>query len=243
MAASRQNHGKLYSIISGYIQALNGRSRMYPGEDVSEAAYREASQGLQAVGVPADSPWATEWHYLCYRNAIHFGRSSLLNINPLMQRDLAGLSHSSLNAYPAPKEGSPSIVTDLLIALNPDMAAMPFDDPKKNMASSYVQERSRFLGRVGNTEPYAIVGDPYAVNTGTPQMFNKLAAARDFKGNFTPDQMTQLVSRGFDAIPQEIKHAYRMPLYLVENELGLPAYATSWHRYTAGKILDFLLAE
>jgi hypothetical protein len=213
--------------------------------DISEAAYREASEGLRAVGIAAENPWATEWHYLCFRNAIHFGRtttSSLLGISPLLQRDLVGLSRSSLNAYPAPKEGAPSIVTDLLIALNPELAMMPFDDPKKNMTSAYVLERSKFLGRVTNIEPYSIVGDPYAVNSGTPQIFLKLIATRGFKGNLTKNIAKQLAMSGFDAIPKEIRHAYCMPKYLAENELpeqiAGPMY---WHYIAAGKLMAFLI--
>jgi hypothetical protein len=210
--------------------------------DIADAAYQEASAGLHSVGVAAEDPWATEWHYLCYKNVIDFGRGAMTSFAPLMQQELVGLSRSPLNAYPAPKEGTPSIVTDLLIALHPELALMPFDDHKKNMTSSYVEERSKFLGRVARVEPYSVVGDPYAVNYGTPRLFLKLVAARCFEGRFTPQAIQELVARGYECIPLEIQKAYRIPKYLVENELT-PISTSSWPGYAAGKIMAFLLTD
>lgn len=211
--------------------------------DIAEAAYREASEGLRSVGIAPEDPWASEWHYLCFRNAIHFGRGTMTSIAPLMQSELVGLSRSPLNAYPVPKADGPSIVTDLLIVLHPELALMPFDAPQKNMSSSYVEERSKFLGRITRVEPYSIIGDPYAVNSETPRIFLKLAAARGFEGQFTPHAVQEFVARGYEYIPKEIKHAYRMLNYLVENELPTSISASAWPCTVAGRIMSFILTD
>lgn len=215
-------------------------------EDISEAAYREASQGLRVVGIDAENKWASEWHYLCFMNSIHGGRftvNSLLGLTPLLQHTLVGLSRSSLNAYPAPEAGSPSIMTDVLIALNPALALIPFDEQNKNLASTYVAERSNFLGRVTSIEPYAVVGEPSAVHSGTPQMFLRLVRERSFTGQFTPAAIQQFVMQGYETIPLEIRHAYDIPKYLVKNELPERISPSSWQCKAAGKIMAFLLAD
>jgi hypothetical protein len=250
-AASKRDKGGLRSVVPdcprtliGILRLLKNKSRTPPKveEDIADAAYRESSRGLSAIGVPVDDLWGTEWHYLCFRNAIHFGRSTMA-LSPLLQPDLVGTSRSGLNEYPAPRLGSPSIVTDLLIALDPELALMPFDDPQKNMDAGYVEERARFLGRVANVEPYEIAGDPSAVNSGTPKMFLTLVAARNYEGKFSPEAVKKLVREGFENIPQDVRHAYHIPRYLVENELPERISASSWECIAAGKIMAFLLAD
>lgn len=231
-----------------YFSGIKRRFKKLPKvqEDISLAAYREASQGLLSVGIAPEDPWATEWHYLCFRNAIHSGRTtmtSLLAVSPLLQRELVGLSRSSSNAYPAPREGAPSIISDLLIALHPELALMSFDDPKKNMQPAYVGERSRFLGQIGEIKPYAFVGDPYAVNSGTPKMFFNLIECADFKGRLNPSAVKKLVSHGYESIPRDIRHAYDMPNSLVQNFMPESCVESSWICITAGKIMSFLLTD
>lgn len=223
-----------------------GRLEPKVGIKISDAVYREASKGLHSVGICPENPWASEWHYLCFRNAIHSGRStmrSLLGVRPILQRELVNLSYSKLNYYPAPKNGSPSIVTDLLIALNPDLAMMPFDDPNKNLAASYVSERSRFLGRVNQNEPYSIIGEPKSVNSGTPAFFLKLVSTRWFEGNFSPDAIKKLAIDGYDSIPETIKSDYELPRLIIQNELPSRITGSSWHCTAAGKLMAFLLID
>lgn len=253
--AVRRSQGGLQSILPdcpdlliSIARVLNNKSWVPPkaAEDISEAAYREASQGLHTVGIGAENPWASEWHYLCFMNSIHGGRAtmnSLLDVSPLLQHKLVGLSRSSLNEYPASKVGSPSIITDLLIALNPALASIPFDEQNKNLVSTYVVERSKKLGRVTNIEPYAVIGAPSAVNSGTPQMFLKLISERGFRGQFTPAVIKQFAAQGYEIIPSEIRHAYNIPKYLVENELPERISPSSWQCKAAGKIMAFLLAD
>ncbi|MGV7006345.1 MULTISPECIES: hypothetical protein [Desulfovibrio] len=236
------------SIFRNFARVLSNKSWALPKVDevISEAAYRASTQGLLAVGIAAEDPWATEWHYLCFMNALHGGRStmrSLLGISPLLQRKLVGLSRSELNECIAPVGGAPSIITDLLIALNPDLAALPFDEPQKNMAHEYVRTRATYLGTISNVEPYSIVGDSCEVNSGTPEMFIKIAHARGFKGNFTPSTIKQLAAEGFKKIPEEVRDAYLIPKYLVENELPERISPASWECKAAGKLMAFLLAD
>ena len=237
-------HGNQFLV--KHLKKLILRIKAKVGADISEAVYRECAQGLQSVGVSAENPWASEWHYLCFKNAIDSGRftmSSLLDVRPLLQEELVGLAYSKLNPYPAPVDGSPSVVTDMLIALNPELAAMPFDDPMKNMTKEYVLGRSKYLSRIEKIEPYAVVGHPTGVNSGTPGFFMKLVGERGFAGNFTHDAIKKLALAGFESIPASIRHAYEFPRFLVENELPERISGVSWHCKTAGKLMAFSLAD
>lgn len=237
-------HGNQFVI--KHLKKLILKTKAKVGVDISEAAYRQCAQGLQSVGVAAENPWASEWHYLCFKNAIDSGRftmSSLLDVRPLLQEELVGLAYSKLNPYPAPLDGSPSVVTDMLIALNPELAMMPFDDPRKNMSKEYVQDRSKYLGRVAQVEPYAVIGHPTGVNSGTPGFFLKLVGERGFEGNFTHDSVKRLALSGFESIPASIRDAYEFPRFLVENELPERISGVSWHCKTAGKLMAFSLAD
>ncbi|MBL8471767.1 MAG: hypothetical protein KF778_06985 [Rhodocyclaceae bacterium] len=211
--------------------------------DISQAAYREASKGLDAIGIATKDPWATEWHYLYYNNPIHAGRTtmrSLLDIKPLMQHELVRLSRSNINHYPTPKQYSPSIVSDLLIVMDANLATIPFDDAKKNLPYDYVQERSRLLGHISAAPTYHIAGGPNSVNSGTPKFFSELIRSRGFHGNFSTASVKQLALDGYDLIPSEIRPAYSIPKLLVENELKRIS-SSCWYCRAAGKMMAFLL--
>ncbi|ATD82443.1 hypothetical protein CNY67_14445 [Desulfovibrio sp. G11] len=74
-------------------------------------------------------------------------------------------------------------------------------------------------------------------------MFIKIAHARGFKGNFTPSTIKQLAAEGFKKIPEEVRDAYLIPKYLVENELPERISPASWECKAAGKLMAFLLAD
>lgn len=169
--------------------------------------------------------------------------NSLLNVSPILQRELVGLSHSTLNPYPAPLDGSPSVVTDLLIALNPELAIMPFDDPKKNLTEAYVRERSKFLGQVKQVDPYSVIGDPKMVNSGTPGFFIKLSRESGFEGNFSHELVKKYSLQGFESIPDDLRHAYDFPKTLVEQDLPAHITGSSWYCIAAGKLMAFRLMD
>lgn len=215
-------------------------------KDISSAAYREACQGLQTVGIDIEDPWGTEWHYLFFRNGIHFSRASmtsLLPVSPLLQQDIVRLSRSTKNEYRAPKSGSPSIITDMLIVLNPELAKMPFDDPQKNLDAAYVAERSNYLGHIREIAPYFVVGDPSNVNSGTPTAFISLASARGYTGCLDVQAIKSLAKEAFNHAPAKIRDAYQLHKYIVDNDLPERISTSSWECNAAGKLMSLLLAD
>src|SRR5699024_1310341 len=127
-------------------------------------ALDQAGRSIQKIGIPANHEGGSEWHYIAFRNALHGGRATLSSdyvARRAAQIPLIGLSRSPLNDLPAPRKAAPSVVLDSLIVLNPDMALSPFDDPRKNVSSEYVNQR---LARLGG--PLAAEGiTPYSIRS------------------------------------------------------------------------------
>jgi hypothetical protein len=214
---------------------------------VSDEFRRQCEAGLECIGIDPRDSWGSEWHYLGYRNALHAGRStmtSLLGSRPLLQRKLLGLSHSPLNEFPAPRKGAPSIVSDLLMALHPELAAEPFDDPRKDMPKSYIQERSRFLGAMDDIQPYEVVGEPRKVDSGPPAFFERLVNETGFAlGRFTKAGISKLADAAAGAIPAELRSVYAPLVDMARHDLADPILAGARPAMAAGKVLAFTLAD
>ncbi len=237
-------HGaELYKGNYGW-RAISTISRYVP--DVGQVYRDQCEEGLSQIGVDPKDKWGSEWHYLAFRNAIHSGRStmsSLLGVRPLLQRKLVGLSRASINEYPAPRKGDPSIVTDLLIAMNPNLAKHAFDDDKKNLSGSYVDERSLYLGHVDGADVYKIFGSPDNVKFGCPKVFQYLVGKVGLTGNINLSTIPPLVDQAIDVVPRELRACYE-PLYVLsKNELKDPVVAPSRASMATGKLLTFLMAR
>jgi hypothetical protein len=102
------------------------------------------------------------------------------------------------------KDKKAIVSTDLLIALSPELAMMPFDDSRKNMAQNYVMERSAQLGRVNHVEPYSVIGNPKDVHSGAPYFFLRLAGLMGY--------------RGLDFLVTYLRWRYQRTIYFLSGE-------------------------
>ncbi|WP_152529706.1 hypothetical protein [Aliihoeflea sp. 2WW] len=208
----------------------------------AEGAFKaEVADGLAAMDVDPADPWGSEWHYIGYRNGLHGGRStmtSLVSVKPLFHRSLVGVCHSPANEYPAPRKSQPSMATDLLIAMNPELAKHPFDEDFKNLEASYVDERSRYLGRVETSEAYEIVGSPADVHAGPPNQFFQMAESEGLTGSFTDERLLGLLDRALETAPGSISSAMAPMVMEAKKLRELPSNDRS--RTATGKLLSFL---
>lgn len=180
--------------------------------DVRDAVQAEMLAGLVQLGVPPHHRYGSEWHYLGYRNAIHSGRvtmSTLLGVRPLLQRRLAALAHAKKNPFRAPPKGAPSAVSDLLVALSPSLAAMPFDEPRKDMTRADVDARRARLPALSPFEPYACLGVPAVQRPGSTQASQHVAVRSGFDGTMESTKtIRQLITRALDSIPSSLRVAF-----------------------------------
>lgn len=218
-------------------------------KSVREAFRSQCEKGITAMGLEPDDVFGSEWHYLGFRNAIHSGRfvmSTMAGMRPLMTRDLVALSRSELNELSAPKKGGQSLITDLLICLSPELAAQPFDDPKKDLAISDIQVRSGYLrGPLSSEEldRYKVYGELGSIINGLPRAFVKIVEGSGRNIDLERSSLRQIVEESFARLSPELRNAYGSTFADATAKLGDSALALTQVRTSVGKLLSLGLAD
>ena len=138
---------------------------------------REFRGGLQSSGIDLYSPGPMQWHYLSYKSPIANGRfldRSSIGIRPFIQHSLFSLSVSEINPFKQAKKGDPTMLHDMLIILNPELAAIDFENKKSNISEDYIQSRLEALGgrlQLLERQTYAIFGKISDMQNGPPDSF------------------------------------------------------------------------
>ena len=142
-----------------------------------DSIYSELSTALASGGVALDEPGSFDWHYLSYKSPIANGRyldRSAIGMRPFIKRDLFALSVSKINPFIDAKSAKPSMVHDMLILLNPELAGMEFEHSKNNISQEYIKSRLEALGGrldLSNLRPYTVFGSPMDLANGPPDTF------------------------------------------------------------------------
>jgi hypothetical protein len=178
------------------------------------ALRRMAREGLESIGIEPDHPLGVEWHNVGYRNPIHTGqpvpRAQPLHFRPLMQRSLALAARAPDNPVPMPRRKGPSIITDLLGLLAPELCSLPFAEGRKPMDPALVAERLDALGGPLTTspDPYRVFGAPADVAVGAPSCFLDLVADLGALGTTAPEVIAATSQRAPDLVPRRFRKAY-----------------------------------
>lgn len=189
--------------------------RPISGIGMPEAAKSEVRAALALIGADPESPTASEWHFLMYRNAIHSSRgaaSSEYAARPAVQKPAIGLSRSPECDFLQPTGNEPNVVQDVLISLNPDLALADFDKPRKNMNFGHVLDRHRRNGGtldLGSIPSLEVEGRPEP-NPGLTLSFINLAASEGLSGPTNGENLTRVLG----SRPRANEHS------LLQGELG-----------------------
>jgi len=146
--------------------------------------YQEMSSTLRSSGVDMEEGGAIQWHHLCYKSAIQNGRfidRSCIALRPFLQRSLYALSRSEHNPFLTPGEDEATLLHDMLILIDPELAAHPFENPKNNVDSDYIKGRISALNTdisFDDIEPYAIHGSVTDIANGPANAF--MSMVQDF---------------------------------------------------------------
>ena len=144
---------------------------------VYDSIRSELTHALDSNGIDLDENASIQWHYLSYKSPIANGRfldRSSIGIRPFIQHSLFALSISGINPFIDVKKGDPTMLHDILIILNPELAAIEFENKKSNISSEYIQSRLEALGGVlelSGSQPYAIFGKISDLENGPPDSF------------------------------------------------------------------------
>lgn len=135
--------------------AYNRDQRSDPSPFRNQRADAFAAQfrkGLESLGVPSEHPWASEWHYLGYRNGLHSGAHLAINmtgLRPLTQSTLARYClHPDNTLFEAKGSESrePTIISDILAVIHVEIAALPYDTPERAITPEHASARLHTLG-------------------------------------------------------------------------------------------------
>lgn len=212
--------------------------------EIGAQAYQQACRALEAIGVDPHAKAASEWHHLYFKNPFHlYGHwANLTDLAPLLDPAMTALKYSPLNPWPEAKQGGSSSLTDLLILLAPDLAALPFENPAQNMNTDFISERKKFLGDVGESEPYAITGHPEDANSGIPACFRQFLTG--YAGEFNHANIMKWATYGFEKMPASVRPYYEFWHGVVKsvNPAFLGAKKT-WYYNVACKLFNALLID
>lgn len=174
-------------------------------EPVRSAFLTVASEGLVACGCDPDHRYGAELFYLLQRSPIHFGRGTAWNLtglHPMLQKPLVGLAYAPHNPFPGAGKGRPGVATDLLIAMNPDLARHRFDKAAKAIPARIVDERVAAMGTIDPRDcaSYSVFGQPSEVVNGPSDAFTKLARADGFSGRLDVERLAPFAAEALDRI-------------------------------------------
>jgi hypothetical protein len=116
---------------------------------IKSTVQSKISETIEEMGVDSTSDTAMKWFHLSYKSAYHLGykiaQSSML-LRPFVQKNIFSLALASDNPYFGKANEGPTALHDMMILLNPELASMPYDTPKKNISRAYADNRLIDLG-------------------------------------------------------------------------------------------------
>ena len=131
----------------------------------------EIRAGLKTIGIGFRDKRKMQWHHLAYKSAIQNGRSldrTMLSLRPLMNKRLCCLGLHAPNGEPN------TILQDMLIIINSDLAEIPFDKVEKNIsktAISAIISEIEQMDRLKKIQPYKLRGGILEMKNGVLESF------------------------------------------------------------------------
>lgn len=218
----------------------------WTGKSTATAVSQEAQKGLEQFGIDPDCPSGSEWHYIAFRNALHSGRftnATVYGLRPILNRTLAGLAHKVFATHGRPESKTHSIISDLLIHINPHLALLPFDDPIKNLSADYIASRIKDLGLLTETAPYTVIGAPNAASSGPLDRLLDLAKSKNFGDSFTRESIIKNTQKSYDLAPSGLKQIVEEMSKFVDVELEEPVIGNTKASRAAGKLMSIHLID
>ena len=186
-------------------------------EEIRDNVRSQVSKSLNLMGVNKESDDAMKWHHMTHKAAYHLGfkiaQSSMI-LRPYVQKSLFAISQLSDNPFRGKSIKGPTVIHDLIILLNPELACEDYDLEHKNISLEYAKSRISDLGGIISIETAKkprCYGTIQAVNNGPAESFLHVVS------NFTMDsklpikqQLLTEVERIYqNVMPTGLKELYR----------------------------------
>ncbi|WP_430592734.1 hypothetical protein [Humidisolicoccus flavus] len=177
-----------------------------------DAFAQQVRSGVEQLNGQSSYKYVSELFYIGYRNGLHSAAGHIgvhmTGVHPLQQFSLARLGHARTNEGHC---GSPSTIADLSILLDPEAATFTYDDPGRNIAPNFAEQRLQELGgriRVDQLEPLTVYGDPDRVPDGPTRLSMELARALGAFGDFNADHILTIARTGVAQLPDSLREIY-----------------------------------
>ena len=211
---------------------------------------KEINAALRAAGVNPSEEAPLQWHHLCFKSAIQNGRfvdRTCMALRPILNRSMYSLARSECNPFRQPVEGEPTLLHDMLIMLDAELAAEPFENPKYNLSQDYIDERLEVLGgsiSLEDIKPYTVHGSVFDIANGPVQTFMEMVTGFDFKDRDHREAIRELLEECWAKIVGTgLEKIYSYAYDLARNRLDDPEYYIPSAGTPAAKIISLLLVD
>ena len=210
----------------------------------------EMSNGLKSSGIDLAEDGSIQWHHLCYKSPIHNGRfldRSIIALRPFIQKSLYSLSRSELNPFLNIKKGEPTLLHDMLILLDPELAAEPFENPKNDLTGVYIEDRIQAINREISFEdikPYTIYGAVTDIVNGPPNTFMAMVNDYNIDGMEFKEAILEKLETQWRAIEDpKLKQVYQSAYDTAKERLLDPDFYPPSAGTPAAKIISLMMTD
>ena len=164
---------------------------------VRDAVARLLTQTIGEMGIDPNSSEAMKWYHMSYKAAYHLGykitQSSMI-LRPFVQKSIFKISLLPDNPFKGSGIKGPTVLHDILIMLNPELAYELYDSESKNITKEYANERLMLLGGVLSMEELMspkIFGNIKEIANGPANTF--MSVVKDFEWETKEPFKVQLI--------------------------------------------------
>ena len=217
---------------------------------VYDAIRSELTHALDSNGINLDENASIQWHYLSYKSPIANGRfldCSSIGIRPFIQHSLFALSISEINPFIDVKKGDPTMLHDILILLNPELAAIEFENKKSNISREYIQSRLEALGgvlQISGSQPYTVFGKISAMENGPPDSFLNKVPPIFVEDDDVKTSILKTMESVWSSIQDEnTRKVYQTAYDTAKERLNNPDYYPPSAGTPAAKVISLILLD
>jgi hypothetical protein len=215
-----------------------------------DAIRGEMARGLSFSEIDIDEQGAIQWHHLCYKSPIQNSRyldRSTISLRPFVQKSLFSLSQSEFNPFLNVKKGEPTLLHDMLILLDPELASEPFENSKNDLTDIYIQERLDAIDveiSFDDITPYTIYGTVTDIVNGPPKSFMAMVDNLNICEKNTNEAVLEMLELQWQRIKgTKIGEIYQSAYDTAKERLLDPDYYQPSAGTPAAKIISLMMTD
>lgn len=197
---------------------------------IRDTVRKKLRETISKLGVDTNAADAMKWYHMTYKAAYHLGfkiaQSSML-LRPYAQKSIFTIALAEDNPFRGKENVGATVLHDMIILLNPELASLPYDLDSKNISYDYAVNRLSELGGKVHFDEMpkpSVFGQIEHIANGPPQAF--LSLVKDFSWSEETSQREQLL--------EMVKHNYKEKI--LSNELKV--IYQSCYENTVENLLD-----